>query len=352
MGIHIKMPFRSDEQRRAFFAGLCNRFSLANKDIIEGKKRSDIAMLAKSEKGQGKIIDLINDPKKVACKKYDGIRAMSVGNDGVVSIFNPRKGGDDLSAKFPEVVEGLEIVFEGKYPFIVDGEIISKIHDKDDFHNVVARVNTDSPSDINLMVSEKPVVYRVFDVLELDNVDLKGSPLSERKAILDDIIGNKSDVVMPEDCAYKDKMEFVSDYINSGGEGVMLKDLDSKYEMGERSGAWTKHKNAENETFAVYGFERGHGKNSDRVGSLLIGKIEDGKFESKGKVGTGLSATERKDLWERHGGNGGDFVTFPKSDWFGVEVKYMEEDTKGALRHPTVERLREDISFNELGGDL
>ena len=346
------MNFKSDNHRKAVFAGMANRFSLANRDILTGKRRADIAMLAKPEKSIKKITDLADDPKWIACKKYDGIRVMAVGNDGRVSLFNPRNGGEDISGKFPEVVDGLVDVFGEREPYIVDGEVISRVHDKEDFHSVVARINTDDDEDIRKAVDEKPVVYRVFDVLELDNIDLKTSPLSERKGILDDIIGNGTNTIQPEDCAYSDKLDFVNGYIDSGGEGAVFKNLDSKYEVNERSGMWRKYKIDEDETFIVYGFERGSGKNSDRVGSLLIGKVDGGKFVSKGKVGSGLTTKERKEIWDKYGGNGTDFITIPKSDWFGVDVKYMETDTKGALRHPRVERIREDLDLETLGGDL
>jgi len=345
------MGFVSDSQRRAAFANMA-RFSNSNSDILSGNKRSDVAMLAKFEKNEKKLDELLNDPKMMACKKYDGVRAMAVGVDGKISIFNPRKGGDDMSWKFPEVVNGLNQLLDEDVSFIVDGEIVSSVHDKNDFHNVIARVNTDNSEKVMELVDENPMVYKIFDVLELNDVDTTDMTLEERKSVLSDIIGNGNKFVSLEECTFDDKVDFANKYIESGGEGIVIKDPNSKYEMGARSGSWTKYKAADDDTFVVYGFERGSGKNSDRVGSILIGKFDNGEFVAKGKVGSGLKYAERKYLWDKYGGDKKDVVTIPDSKWFGVDIKYMEEDSHGGLRQPRIERLREDLSMGNTDDEI
>ena len=344
------MTFRTDDQRRAFFARVGNRFSKANADILSGKRWNDVAMLAKFEKKDTSIDKLLNDPNWVACEKYDGIRAMAVGVNGSISLFNPRKGGDDIAWKFPEVVGGISELFGGDEPFIIDGEIVSNVHDKNDFHDAVARVNVTDRAKVKSMSGSNPVVFKVFDVLELNDVDMKGMPLRERKKILDSVVGDGNSSVIPEVCAYNDKMDFANSYISSGGEGVVFKDLNSTYEMGARSGSWIKYKIADDDTFMVYGFEKGTGKNRERVGSLLIGKFENDKFVSKGKVGSGLKDSERKYLWDKYNGGDKDYLTLPEDQYFGVDVKYMEEDINGGLRQPRVERLREDLNMEAIAG--
>jgi hypothetical protein len=94
--------------------------------------------------------------------------------------------------------------------------------------------------------------------------------------------------------------------------------------------------------------ERGSGKNSDKMGALLIGKFDDGKFVEAGKVGTGFSEAERKRLWDKYGSAGGDRVIIPENVRFGVDVKFLEPDTKGGLRNPTVEKIREDLGVSSM----
>jgi len=343
------MRFISDEQRRAVFSNM-NRFSASNMDILDGTKRSNLVMLAKTIEDKNDAIVLDKDPKWGACHKYDGIRLMSVGNNGKFDLFNPRKGGDDLSVKFPEVSLSVDSMFGSHEPYIIEGEVVSKVHDKNDFHNVVARINMEAGSNLNSFVDKNPVVYKVFDILEIDGKDVKGLPYYKRREILSDIVGAGTDYIQLEECAVNDKLKFADDYISSGGEGVMFKNLNSIYEPGKRTSDWLKYKIPEGETFAVYGFERGKASNSNGVGSLLIGRFEGGKFVAKGKVGSGLSKVERKMLFDKYDLEGLDYVTLPREDWFGVDVKFMEEDTKGSLRQPTIERLREDIGIDSLVG--
>jgi bifunctional non-homologous end joining protein LigD len=343
------MRFVSDDQRRAVFSRL-NRFSVANMDILNGTKRSNLVMLAKTIEDKSDAVILDKDPEWGACLKYDGIRLMSIGNNGRFDIFNPRKGGDNLYVKFPEVSSEVETLFGSHAPYIIEGEVVSKIHDKNDFHNVVSRINMETGSTLDNFIDKNPVVYKVFDVLEIDGNDVKGLPYYKRREILSDIIGKGSNHVQIEECAVENKLKFADDYIASGGEGVMFKNLNSTYEIGKRTSDWLKYKVPEGETFAVYGMERGKGSNSNGVGSLLIGRFEDGKFIPKGKVGSGLSKVERKELFNKYNADGLDYITLPKGDWFGVDVKFMEEDTKGSLRQPTIERLREDIGIDTLTG--
>ena len=343
------MMFKSNDQRKAMFANM-NRFSSANASVINGVDRVGVAMMAKS--GSSDEINRVANSKDYAvCKKYDGIRIWAVGRGGEVEIFNPRKGGEDLSHKFPEVISLINSKMAGMEPFIIDGEIISSKHDKNDFHNVVARLNTDDADEIKRKVSDVPVSLVLFDVIELGDRDLTGVSYAARHELLEDIVGHSDKNIYVEECTNVNKMNFANDYISAGGEGVIFKRLDSNYQKGKRSDDWLKYKKDEVDTFIVYGAERGSGSNSTMAGSLLIGKLEGGKLVSVGKVGSGLSKDDRAYIWKKLDGGNQDYVTLPKDKWFGVDVKYMEEDVDGGLRQPRVERLREDIGVGAIAKD-
>jgi bifunctional non-homologous end joining protein LigD len=342
------MVFKTDSQRKAFFANL-NRFSVANQSILDGTERAGISMLVKAVERDA-AVKLDKDKSWVACDKYDGIRVVAVGNGGL-DIFNPRKGGENLAEKFPDVVPDVVEAFGGHEPFIVEGEIISSVHDKNDFHSVVSRINLDDVQQLKHQIVEHPAMFRVFDVMEMDGQDTKSLPLYKRREILEKIIGDGSDNLKLEDCVYNNKLDYADKYIAAGGEGVVFKNLGSTYKPGKKSGDWLKYKKPEGGTFVVYGFERGKGSNSNGVASLLIGVFEDGQFISKGKVGSGLSISERKYLYDKYNPHGLSAVTMPESEWFGVDLKYMEEDVKGSLRQPRIERLREDLGLDALMGE-
>jgi bifunctional non-homologous end joining protein LigD len=339
--------FVSDSQRKACFARLGNRFSVANADIINGTNRKDIAMLARMVEDPDRLSSLVDDSNKIVSDKYDGIRTFAVIHDDKVELFNPRREPDDYSHKFIPISQELLNDFRDHQPVILDGEIRSVSGGMDDVHDVIARLNTDDPEKLGKEDELHPAEFMVFDMIEYEDNDISGLPLEERLGLLDSSL-NDGEFVKKARYAIDDKGKFISDIMEAGKEGVIFKDLSSPYEFGERSGAWSKYKRSDADTFIVYGMERGSGKNSDKMGSLLIGEMEDGKFVESGKVGSGFTDDERKRLWDKYGSSVGDKVIFPEADRFGADVRFMEIDSKGGLRHPRLERLREDLSVGEI----
>ena len=88
--------------------------------------------------------------------------------------------GDIITHRYPELEKGFEIAFnEGisKNYIIIDGEIV--ILDEDGYPNFQdhqKRMNIDLQS-INILSNRYPAVYYVFDILYLDNDDLKADLL-------------------------------------------------------------------------------------------------------------------------------------------------------------------------------
>ena len=340
--------FLSDKQRKFLFANNFSKFSVANSGIIDGTNRSGIAMLARATTDNDKVGQMLNSDRVVECEKYDGIRTFVVINNNKVEMFNPRHVPTDYSNKFPEIVPELISRFTDSQPVILDGELRYQTDGKDDVHRVTARLNMTDEKKVISDVSSHPMQYVAFDIIELSDDNIADVPLETRLGILDNAIGDDSNHVIKGKCVYDDKIDFLNNTLSSGKEGVVLKDLDSGYEFGERSGSWTKVKNKDSDTFIVYGVERGSGKNSDKLGSLLIGKFDDGKFVEVGSVGSGITQEQRKDVWDKYGSSEGNKIILPESERFEADISYLESDTKGGLRHPRLDRLREDISIGEI----
>ena len=79
----------------------------------------------------------------------------------------------------------------------------------------------------------------------------------------------------------------------------MAKRLDSRYEPGRRSGAWLKIKNTLRQELVIGGWIPGEGRRTARIGALLMGFYEDGKFRYAGRVGTGFTEQLLDDLRKR-----------------------------------------------------
>src|SRR5438067_5926924 len=81
-----------------------------------------------------------------------------------------------------------------------------------------------------------PICYYAFDLLNLDGKDLRGLPLTERKARLQQLLAGVSDPIRFSaslEAPYKQLLKQVK---RQGLEGVIGKLRDSTYETGERSG--------------------------------------------------------------------------------------------------------------------
>src|SRR6266508_5822763 len=74
-----------------------------------------------------------------------------------------------------------------------------------------------------------------------------------------------------------------------GLEGMVANRLGSRYEPGERTGAWTKFKNVHRQEFVIGGWIPGEGRRSGGLGSVIVGYYQDGMLISAGGVGTGFT---------------------------------------------------------------
>ena len=106
-----------------------------------------------------------------------------------------------------------------------------------------------------------------------------------------------------------------------GGEGLMLRQPDSKYEAG-RSQTLLKVKRFHDAEAVVIGYEAGKGRHKGRIGSLRV-QLPDGVEFS---VGTGLSDSERENPPAA-----GSIITF----------RYQELSNGGVPRFPSYVRVRQ-----------
>jgi bifunctional non-homologous end joining protein LigD len=137
------------------------------------------------------------------------------------------------------------------------------------------------------------IVYYAFDVLQVDGRDLTPHPLSERRDQLRAAVGG-SGILLSEPLPGTPK-QIEATVRRFGLEGVVAKQLDSKYEPGQRSGAWLKVKFQQRQEFVIGGFR----PDGSRVDALVVGYYDKRRFLAAGKVRAGLDARLRRELFER-----------------------------------------------------
>jgi len=218
--------------------------------------------------------------------KYDGQRIITERKLGVINLWTRRR--KNVAKKFPEVVEKLKLL--PQMDWILDGELVCP----NGFTDILKR-NTEDAFKIGLLAKKIPATYWVFDILKLGEMLMVSNlVLSERKAILEDFLKESDRVrrVMPVIQLTNEAQAFFEGYTKGGGEGVILKRLESMYEPSVRSAHWIKVKKQQVADVFVIGATR-----SDAglpFASLILAK--DGEYF--GKVGTGFSDRDRTEILE------------------------------------------------------
>ncbi len=223
-------------------------------------------------------------------RKFDGERCVARKRDGGVRLES--RTGKDLTATYPEIGEAL--VIQRAREFLLDGEVVAYEGEQTSFSRLQQRLGVTAPSP--LQIAANPVVYCIFDALEINGETLSHRPLDERRARLTRSIRPGPVLQLSE--AWRDDSERrFSQACRSGWEGLIAKRVDAPYVPG-RSKDWLKLKCVWEQEFVIGGYTDPTGSRTD-YGALLVGYHEDGRLRYAGKVGTGYSAARLRDLGAR-----------------------------------------------------
>jgi DNA ligase D-like protein (predicted ligase) len=223
-------------------------------------------------------------------RKFDGERCVARKVDNDVRLES--RTGKDLTSTYPEVLAA--VAAQHSRDLLLDGEVVAYDGDQTSFTRLQQRLGASRPSPEQ--VATYPVVYCVFDLLELDGEDLTDRPLFERRARLTGTIRSNSALQHTE--AWSDHSQRRFDAAcQSGWEGLIAKRAAAPYVAG-RSKDWLKLKCVWEQEFVVGGYTDPTGSRTD-FGALLVGYHEDGRLRYAGKVGTGYTAARLRDLGAR-----------------------------------------------------
>jgi len=226
--------------------------------------------------------------------KYDGFRMMINKDElGNIKIFTRRL--DEVTKQFPEVQEYVKKFVNAK-SFIIDSEAVGynkKTEQYMPFQNISQRIKR--KYDIEKVAEEFPVEINAFDILYYNGEAMIEEPFEKRSKLLRKIIKEEkfkfktSEQLITSD--EKEAEKFYKQALKDNQEGVMIKNLQSKYEPGARVGDMLKLKPVSNEfDLVITGAEYGTGKRAGWLTSFdLACKNEDtGEFLDIGKVSTGI----------------------------------------------------------------
>ena len=199
--------------------------------------------------------------------KWDGFRTL-VFRDGDDLVLQSRDE-KTMNRYFPELIEPLKAGLPERC--VVDGEIVIAGAHGLDFEALLLRIHP-AASRVKLLAKETPASYVAWDLLAIDDQDLREVPLEQRRARLEQIV--KPPVHLSP--ATRDRAlaeDWFQRFEGAGLDGVMAKRLDSPYRPGERTMIKVKHSRTAD--CVVAGFRWHKSGPGTMIGSLLLGLYDD-----------------------------------------------------------------------------
>jgi len=280
--------------------------------------------------------------------KWDGYRAIATESGGDTTLMS--RNGNDLTARFLNVAK--EIPKAVKTPdCVLDGEVCA--------------LDESGRSSFSAMQQGKagtPIVYYVFDVLEIEGKSVVDLPLVERRKLLEGLLDRRNKIVRLSEM-FDDGQALLDAAKQQRLEGIMAKRLDSKYLPGRRTRDWLKIKTHSEQEFVVAGYTKGTGRRASSFGALVLGYYVSNELVYAGNVGTGFNSKEIEKLLDKLRPLQRDTPPFRevpkmpkvrKNDVIWVEpkliaeVEFAEWTHDGRLRAPSYKGLREDKSAEEV----
>jgi bifunctional non-homologous end joining protein LigD len=274
--------------------------------------------------------------------KWDGYRALGYVRGGEAKLVS--RNGNDLTQRFANVARALGHAARSPN-CVVDGEVCA-----------LDEQGRPSFSAMQQGKQGTPLVYAVFDVLEIDGVPVLDLPLTERRERLEQLLDLRQRTVQISGF-FEDGAGLLEAAIEQGLEGVMAKRPQSQYVEGKRTRDWLKIKTHGREEFVICGWTAGQGKRSGSFGALVLGTYRGDELHWVGNCGTGFTERDIEALLAKLEPLRTDVCPFPavpkmpkvrKADVTWVEpklvceVRFAEWTHDGHLRAPSFQGLRDD----------
>jgi ATP-dependent DNA ligase len=241
-------------------------------------------MLAKLSREMPVREDLWYEPK------WDGFRCIVFRDGDEIELGS--RNERPLTRYFPELVAALQANTPERC--VLDGEVvIASANGRLDFDALQQRIHP-ADSRVRMLAEATPSSYVAFDLLAIDDTDLRPAPYSERRTLLEQrLAGALAPVhVTPATRDAAVARDWFARFEGAGLDGVIAKPAGLPYRAGERSNIKVKHERTAD--CVVAGF-RTH-KDGAGVGSLLLGLFDDDGVLHHLGVASSFSVALRRQL--------------------------------------------------------
>ena len=244
----------------------------------------------------------------LAERKYDGERCqlhlLPPQADGSSRVRLYSRSNDEVSVRFPEIVELLPACLPGTTSAVIDAEVCAYDVERDailPFQSLAARPRKAPTAE---QAAATPLCVFAFDLLVHDGVGLLQTPLSERRRLLAEHVrpvkGRLALALgaeVADEAALEEQLALA---VAESAEGLMCKALEgpeAAYQPGKRSLHWLKLKAdyvdgmGDSLDLVPIGGYMGQGKRSGRFGAYLLACLDptSGRWQPVCKLGSGFS---------------------------------------------------------------
>jgi bifunctional non-homologous end joining protein LigD len=249
--------------------------------------------------------------------KWDGYRIISYIAGSKVRMDS--RSALDYTKKYPPVAKALK---ELGHDAVLDGEVV--------VFNEGGKPDFDALQTFN--GHETSINYCVFDILWLDGYNLLGLPLTDRKAILKELVEDNDILRFSE--SFDDGEALYQQALDLDLEGIVAKRKDSSYVPDARDNRWLKTPTRKRQEFVIGGWAESDKSRSFR--SLLFGAYNSqGKLEWIGRSGGGYKQKDMPGILKKL-----QKLEIEKSPFINKIL-----DTKGAVIHWVKPELVANFEF-------
>lgn len=225
--------------------------------------------------------------------KWDGIRGQVIRRNGKSFIWS--RGEELMEDRWPEIETASAELPDGT---VIDGEILASLGPNKvlPFSQLQRRIGRKKVG--KKLLTEVPVVFHAFDLMEDEGNDIRGLPFAQRRERLESLFSN---LTHPHLCVtelvpgktWDDWAEARRSSREMNAEGLMLKRNDGVYDVGRVRGNWWKWKVEPYTIDAVLIYaQKGHGKRASLYTDYTFAVWKDDTLVPFAKAYSGLTDSE------------------------------------------------------------
>ena len=223
--------------------------------------------------------------------KWDGFRVL-VFRDGDEVLIQSRDT-KPLNRYFPDMIDPLRSQLPPR--IVLDGELVIAREGRLDFDALQLRIHP-AASRVKLLASQTPASVVFFDLLCVEDRDLRQEPFATRRAELEELFA-QAKVPIHVTPATRDRTmarDWFHRFEGAGLDGVVAKSLDGSYQPDKR--VMLKIKHERDCDCVVAGFRWYKEAAGKEIGSLLLGLYNDGGALQHVGVCASFSKEKRREL--------------------------------------------------------